>query len=242
MYFTVVGLISVFISSCGSANKLKIKEENNTVDVSKKKWVDLFDGTSLKGWHGFNKKDAVTNWVIEDGVLTCLGKTGGSDFGGDIVTEKEFGNFELKWEWKISKKGNSGLMYHVVEKPKYRAPYETGPEYQMIDDIGFGKILEKWQMAGANYAMNPADEQKKKLNAVGEWNTSRIVYKDGKVEHWLNGQLIVSFLERNPEWNREKSEGKWKDYPDYKIADRGRIALQDHGDRAWFRKIRIREL
>src|SRR5690606_21796963 len=141
------------------------------------------------------------------GVLTCLGKTGGADIGGDIVTEREFGNFELEWEWKISENGNSGLMYHVIEDAKYHAPYETGPEYQLIDDIGFGTQLEKWQEAGANYAMNPADDTKKKLNPFGEWNSSRIVYRDGQVEHWLNGQLIVSFSERTEEWNREKNEG-----------------------------------
>ncbi|WP_188504032.1 3-keto-disaccharide hydrolase [Parapedobacter pyrenivorans] len=242
MYFMAAGLMGVFMIACGSGNRTADQHVNDVGAESTGEWISLFDGTSLNGWHGFNKPGTVDNWVVEQGVLTCLGKTGGGDIGGDIVTDEEFGNFELEWEWKISEQGNSGLMYHVVEDSKYNAPYETGPEYQLIDDIGFGAKLEKWQEAGANYAMNPADNSKKKLNPVGEWNTSKIVYKDGNVEHWLNGALIVAFSEGTPDWNKEKNEGKWKDYPDYKITNNGRIALQDHGDRAWFRNIRIREL
>lgn len=235
-FMGVLSLVGALLVSCGSANRSS--EGASTGDG----WEPLFDGVSLDGWRGFNRPGPVDNWVVEDGVLTCLGKTGGADIGGDIVTEREFGNFELEWEWKISPKGNSGLMYHVVEDTKYKAPYETGPEYQLIDDAGFGSQLEKWQEAGANYAMNVADDAKKKLSPVGEWNLSRVVYRDGDVEHWLNGELIVAFSERTPEWNQEKNEGKWKDFPDYKIADKGKIALQDHGDRAWFRNMRIKEL
>ncbi len=239
MCFIAIAFPNVFTVACGSGTRTYVQQVK---DGLQGEWIMLFDGVSLHGWHGFNKPGMVDNWVVEDGVLTCLGKTGGGDIGGDIVTAREFGNFELEWEWKIAEKGNSGLMYHVVEDPKYRAPYETGPEYQLIDDAGFGDKLEEWQKAGANYAMNVADERKKKLYPAGEWNTSRIIYRDGHVEHWLNGQKIVAFAERTPEWDKEKNEGKWKDFPDYKISNKGKIALQDHGDRAWFRKIRIREL
>ncbi|WP_353197473.1 DUF1080 domain-containing protein [Parapedobacter defluvii] len=228
--FILFSILSYLLASCASNGG-----KNDT-------WIPLFDGKSLAGWHGFNKAGPVDNWVVEDGVLTCLGKTGGSDVGGDIVTEREFGNFELEWEWKIAPGGNGGLMYHVVESPKYKAPYETGPEYQLIDDIGFPGKLEDWQKAGANYAMNPADTAKKQLNPVGEWNSSKIVYHNGHVEHWLNGQKIVEFEEGTEAWSNEKKAGKWKDYPDYKLVDKGKIALQDHGDRAWFRNMRIREL
>jgi hypothetical protein len=132
-------------------------------------------------------------------------------------------------------------MYHVVEDPKYKAPYETGPEYQIIDDIGFPGKLEEWQKAGADYAMNLPNE-KKILKPVGDWNTSRIIFNKGHVEHWLNGEKIVEFEKGTDKWNKEKSEGKWKDYPDYALTNKGRIALQDHGNKAYFRKILIREL
>ncbi len=236
------GLLSAACASPDTGSSTDGHEENTEKGEIQGEWISLFDGESLRGWHGYNKSGAVENWIVEDSALHCLGMTGGSDFGGDLVSDSTFANFELYWEWKISEGGNSGLMYHVVEDEKYKAPYETGPEFQMIDDIGFPSALENWQKTGANYAMNAADEQKKRLQPVGEWNTSRIIYKDGKVEHWLNGELIVDFEEGTDQWNEEKTTGKWKDFPDYKIANQGKIALQDHGDSAWFKNIRIRKL
>lgn len=140
------------------------------------------------GWHGFNKSGEVSNWTVEDGALVCLGAAKDAS-GGDIVTDKEFEDFELVWDWKVDESSNSGVMYHVVESPKYHAPYETGPEYQVIDDIGLPGVLEEWQQAGADYAMNLANN-KKVLKPVGEWNSSKIVFDEGHVEHWLNGEKI----------------------------------------------------
>lgn len=226
------------------ANVTSSNSDTNTtvMDTTSKTgdWISLFDGKTLNGWHGFNKKGEIKNWMIEDGAMVCLGAAEG-DTGGDIVTDRDFENFELEWEWKITKGGNSGVMYHVIEDPKYKAPYETGPEYQVIDDIGFPGKLEEWQKAAADYAMNETNE-KKKLNPVGEWNSSRIVFDKGHVEHWLNGEKVVEFQAWTDEWNKEKKEGKWKDFPDYGIAKSGKIALQDHGNKVYFRNIRIREL
>jgi hypothetical protein len=161
--------------------------------------------------------------------------------GWHVVTDKKFTDFELKWDWKIEKGCNSGVMYHVVEGPKWHAPYETGPEYQIIDDIGFPQKLENWQKAGADYAMHTANDQKV-LKPVGEWNSSRIVFRKGHVEHWLNGKKIVEFEAWSDDWNKKRTEGKWKDYPDYGKAKTGEIALQDHGDKAYYKNIFIREL
>lgn len=197
----------------------------------------LFDGKSLSGWHGFNKSGKIENWTIEEGAMVCLGAAEG-DTGGDIVSDGEYENFELSWEWKIDKGGNSGVMYHVIESSKYKAPYETGPEYQMLDDRPDTK---DWQSTGADYAMYTANE-KKKLKPAGEWNTSKIIFDQGHVEHWLNGEKIVQFQAWSDEWKQKKEEGKWKDFPDYGLAKKGRIALQDHGQKAYFRNIMIREL
>jgi hypothetical protein len=204
-------------------------------------WVSLFDGKTFTGWHGFNKgTDSIKNWMIEDSALVCLGAAKDAH-GGDIVTDKSYGNFELEWDWKVTKGANSGVMYHVIEDKKYQAPYETGPEYQVIDDIDFPEKLEDWQKAGADYAIMPANE-KKKLNPVGQWNSSRLIYNNGHVEHWLNGEKVVEFDRSSDTWKNMRATGKWKDYPDYGKADSGGIALQDHGNKVYFKNIRIKEL
>lgn len=237
----LLAVLTATALSCNSG-KQSADETPSQPEETQHDWILLFDGETLHGWHGFNQAEEVGNWVVEDGLLTCLGKTDESNRRVDLVTDVDFSNFELEWEWKISEGGNSGLLYHVVEDPKYRSSHETGPEYQLIDEIGFPGTLESWQLAAANYAMNPADNAKKELKPVGEWNLSKIVYDNGHVEHWLNDQKVVSFEEETPEWNQEKEEGKWKDYPDYKRVNKGKIALQDHGDPIWFRNIRIKEL
>jgi hypothetical protein len=227
-------------SDSKSATEVEATQTEISESAPEGEWVSLFDGKSLTGWHGYNKTGEVTNWTVEDGALVCLGAAKDAH-GGDIVTDQKFDNFELTWDWKVDKGSNSGVMYHVVEDPKYKAPYETGPEYQIIDDIGFPEKLEPWQQAGADYGMQVANE-KKKLKPVGEWNSSKIVYNNGHVEHWLNGEKIVEFDANSPEWAKEKKEGKWKDYPDYASVRSGAIALQDHGNKAYFKNIKIRPL
>ena len=216
-----------------------IKAEKNAAK-KKGEWISLFDGKTLNGWHGYNKTGPVKNWDIEDGALVCLGAAKDAS-GGDIVTDKKFSNFELKWEWKVDKGSNSGVMYHVLEGPKWHSPYETGPEYQIIDDVTFPEHLEVWQQAGADYAMHPANDQKV-LKPVGEWNTSKIIFNKGHVEHWLNGKKIVEFDANSDDWKQKRAAGKWKDYPDYAKSMTGEIALQDHGDKAYYKHILIREL
>ncbi|MBN8851576.1 MAG: DUF1080 domain-containing protein [Sphingobacteriales bacterium] len=207
----------------------------------KGKWIKLFDGKTLKGWHGFNKGAApVKNWTVIDGALVCLGAAPDAA-GGDLVSDGQYENFILEWDWKVDKGSNSGVMYHVVEDKKYHSPYQTGPEYQIIDDVTFPEKLEEWQKAGADYAMHPANANKK-LAQVGQWNSSKIVFNHGHVEHWLNGKKIVEFTAWDKDWNNKKAKGKWKDYPDYGLARTGFLALQDHGNKAYYKNIRIKAL
>lgn len=207
-----------------------------TRDEAAAGWRLLFDGKTTAGWHVYGR-DRVEGWDIADGALIALGK--GGDHANDIVTNDEFENFELVVDWKLSPRANSGIFYHVVEQGD-EAAYATGPEYQLIDDNGWPDKLEGWQHTAANYAMRPPSTQAAK--PVGQWNHTRIVVNSGRVEHWLNGVKVVDDEMWTPDWEARVKAGKWKDYPGYGRAKKGRIGLQDHGNRIWFRNIKIKTL
>lgn len=229
--FTALLLI---ISGCGNS---KSKNQSTTFPDNTNEWISLFNGENLNGWRSFHS-DSISGWTVEDSCLTALGE--GGDLGGDIVSIEMYDNFILELEWKIAPEGNSGILYRVLEEGR-TTTYETGPEYQLLDDIGFPVPVENWQKTAANYAMNPAGENKV-LNPVGEFNTTRIVVDSSYVEHWLNGQKVVEYTLWTPEWTVQKETGKWKDYPDYGMAKKGYISLQDHGSKVWFKNIRLKKL
>jgi len=237
----ILGLIGLLVlaSSCKEDKKKMdvVADTMKTETVAESEWVSLMDPNL---WRGFNEASLPDNWQFKDEVIECYG-TGG-DIGGDIITKERYDNFELYLEWKISKGGNSGIFYHVVEDSIYKAPYETGPEYQLLDDEGFPGTVEDWQASGANYAMHVADKSKKVLRPIGEWNTSKIIFDKGTVEHWLNGEKIVSFNKYSEDWKTKRNSGKWNDFPDYGKSDSGHLGLQDHGAGVWFRKVKVRPL
>lgn len=217
-------------------------EQHNTLTREEQDagWRLLFDGQSINNWHVYGK-DGVSGWKVENGELVALGEAGLEGLGNDIVSNEVFENFELSLEWKISEEGNSGIFFNVVEDTtKYKAVYETGPEYQLIDDVGFPMKLEDWQKSGANYGMHaPA---KAAYKPVGTFNHSRIVVQNGQVAHWLNGEKVVAYTLWTPEWEQLIAAGKWEDFPDYGLARKGHLALQDHGNQIWFRNIKVKTL
>ena len=213
------------------------EDHSSTRTGNDSNWEFLFDGRNADHWRGYRQEGMPDGWVVRDNMLIALGQ--GGDEAGDIVTREQFEDFELSLEWSISEGGNSGIFFHVLENG-YPVVYATGPEYQLIDDVGFPEPLEEWQKTGANYAMHVAGD--KTLMPVGEWNTSRIKVQDAHVEHWLNGEMILSYTLWSPEWLSMTKTSKWKDYPHYGRAIKGHIGLQDHGSEVAFRNIMIRDL
>lgn len=209
-------------------------------------WELLFNGRDLDGWKRYGHDTIGPLWSVREGAIvvdgTGLGEGSGAH-GGSLMTIKQFGNFELTVDWKISAAGgNSGILYHVVEKPEYKTDYATGPEAQIIDDAGWtGGELTDRQKVGANYDMFEAAPTRK-VNPVGEWNTTRVVYLNGHVEHWLNGDKVVEFEEGSPEYEARYKKSKWVDYPGWNKSKIGSISLQDHGAPVYFRNVKIKAL
>lgn len=196
-------------------------------------WRPLFDGTSTAGWRGFRAKGLpAKGWKLESGALHHLAGAG----GGDIVTIDEYGDFELRFEWKVGPGANSGVLYRVGEDED--AAWRTGPEYQILDDDQHGDGKDSKTSAASMYALyEPA---RKQLKPVGEFNEGRIVVRGGKVEHWLNGTRVVSCDLGSPESAAKIAASKFKDLPGFAKRPEGRIALQDHGGDVWYRNLRIR--
>lgn len=235
LFLSCVTLAALTFASCTPV-------QHNTLTENEKAegWQLLFDGQTLNGWRDYNGTALTGPWEVVDGTIQADG--GGSDANGYIVTDKQYENFELQWDWKISKGGNSGMLYHVVERPGFAVPYITGPEYQLIDDVNFAEPLEDWQRCGVDYAMYLPDFSAIKVKPAGEWNTSKIIFDNGHVEYYMNGEKTIEFDAWTDDWYARKNSGKWSNAPEYGLAKKGVICLQDHGYPAWFRNIKIKEL
>ncbi len=199
-------------------------------------WKLLFDGNSLDGWRTYKNKEA-SSWEIVNGTLHCMPFDSASQ-RADLITVDQYENFELAFEWKIGPQGNSGVMYRVTEA--YEEPYLSGPEYQLLDDVGYPGETKEVNTSGANYDMHAP--QNKKLNPAGEWNTTKVVVNGNHVEHWLNEIKVVEYELRSPDWQQRKDASKWKDEKGYGMTSKGHIDLQDHGGEVWLRNIFIRIL
>jgi hypothetical protein len=234
-------------SACNTNPASRTTEEASPQQQStetENEWISLFDGESLDGWHTYGKETAGSAWKAEDGVL-YLDASRKEDWqtegGGDILTEQEFEDFHLQLEWKISKNGNSGIMFYVKEDPeRYEYPWHTGPEMQILDTEGHpdGKIYK--HRVGDLYDLIAAEENAAK--PVGEWNEVEVISKDAQLDFYLNDVHIVSTSLWDENWQQLIEESKFKDMPDFGAMKRGKIALQDHGDPVWFRNIRIKRL
>jgi hypothetical protein len=220
--------LALLLSACST-------HKAQTAPAKSAKWTALFDGKTTTGWRSFKKTDfPAKGWVIEDGWLHCLGQK-----GGDIITDGEFDNFELEWDWKIAPAGNSGVKYFITESRKTA----IGHEYQMIDDDREpdAKIAQGKHITASFYdVLKPT--VKPPVRPVGEINHSRIVVRGNHVEHWLNGTKVLEYECGSDALKAAVAESKFKAVEGFGEKIRGHILLQDHHSQAWFRNIRIKEM
>ena len=200
-------------------------------------WTQLFDGTSLKGWRGYKQKDASkTRWKVEGGMLTVDPGDGGDTRGArDLITEGTYDNFELAFEWKVSPGGNSGVKYFVLED----RDSAIGHEYQIIDDAKHADAkIGAHRQTAAFYDVLPAE--KRPVKPAGEFNESRVVVNGRNVEHYLNGTRVLQYELSSPALVTAIEKSKFKGIERFGRPQKGHILLQDHGDRVWYRSVRIR--
>ncbi len=206
----------------------------STTDSAEAGWRSMFDGQTADQWRAYRGDRLPAGWQVVDGALTRVASA------GDIVTREEFQDFELALEWKVEPGGNSGIMYRVAEAPELETVWQSGPEYQLLDDARHPDGRRPETSAGACYGLYPAPRGV--VRPAGEWNETRIVIQGNHVEHWLNGQRVVSYELGSGDWEERVRRGKFATMPRYGREPRGHIALQDHGDRVAYRNIRIRLL
>ncbi len=213
--------------------------------VQEKGFTSLFDGKTTKGWHSYGRPVAGNSWKVLDGALynDPTYKKDESEKRGscDLLTDKEYENFHLKIDWKISNNGNSGVILWVQEDTaKYKQTYFTGPEMQVLDNDGHadGKIFK--HRAGNLYDLVAGKEGA--VKPVGEWNTSEIISNKGKLDFVLNGVTVMSTVYGDDNWKQMIAGSKFKAMPDFGKIFRGHIALQDHGNEVWYKNIMIKKL
>lgn len=247
----LLSVMMLIIISCTTTNSndpmalyLQVTKNPTPNTLTKKEikegWKLLFDGTTTAGWHGYNLKGFPDSWVIEDGAFTM--NTVGRQESQDIITNDKYRDFAFSLEYKLTPAANSGVIYQVAEDTTYKFPYETGPEFQIVDHEGWTDTvkLKDWQINGANYAMYPP--MTKPYKPIGEWNKLFLYVKGNDVTQILNDSVTVKYVKNSDEWTKLRNSGKWAAFPDWGKFDEGYISLQNHGTKVWFRNIKIKDL
>jgi len=235
--------VGCVLYSGSSLTAQSVSEQPNTLTQKEKDngWVLLFDGKTTNGWHSYNKNLVTKNWAVADGALVMDPKAKDNDNAGDIVTDKEYENYEFVTDWKISEGGNSGIIFDIKEDPKFRDTYNTGAEMQVLDNVKAEDNKKENHLAGLLYDMSgtPALSKPK---PVGEWNHARIIQNKGHLTFYFNGIKTVDVQEGSNDWKKMIANSKFKTWADFMTSPKGKIAFQDHGHEVFFRNIKIKTL
>ena len=208
----------------------------NTLTAAEKAagWRLLFDGQSLDSWRGYRREALPeAGWDIKDGTLRTVAKVK----GGELITRQTYNDFEFAWEWRVAPGGNNGVKYFVTEA----RPQSPGHEYQMIDDAGYPGKLSANHHTADFYDVLPAAADKP-VRPPGEWNSSRVVVRGTRVEHWLNGRNVLTYELGSAAVKAGIEKSKFKGHPGFGEKIAGHIMLTYHEDECWYRSLKIREL
>jgi hypothetical protein len=236
---SVLYLLVLSNSAYSQDNKLTDKE-------NKEGWQLLFDGKSMNKWRSASSDSFPSKgWAIDNGVI-FINDNGGRQSGGDIITKEQFDDFELTVDFKLTEGANSGVKYsvHIFNPPVPGLGAVLGPEYQLLDDdrhpdAKAGRDGDR--KLGSLYDMLPSKTDKT-LRAIGEWNTARIVSKGNHVEHWLNGTKVLEYDKTSDAYKYAFAQSKFKEVTGYGKSEKGYILLQDHGNKVFFKNIKIRKI
>nr|MBC7612483.1 DUF1080 domain-containing protein [Pseudopedobacter sp.] len=212
----------------------------NSQQKSLKGYDDLLN-SGTANFHTYGKSMVGAAWTVDEGTLHFNPNITDASQRGDLATNENYGNFHLMYDWKIAANGNSGVMFHVNDDfSKYAQPYFTGPEMQVLDNMGHpdAKIIK--HRAGDLYDLISCS--KETVKPAGEWNHAEIISDNGKLDFILNGETVVSTTMWTDGWNKMVAASKFKDMPDFGKERTGKIVFQDHGNEVWFKNIMIKKL
>jgi hypothetical protein len=242
-YFTMKKWLLGAVAIIGFGSAVVAQEANTLTKQEKKEgWKLLFDGKTTKGWHTYLKDTVGSKWVVKDGAIV-FDPSKPKEGGGDIVTNESFENFELSLEWKISKGGNSGIIFDIQETPENGATYMSGPEMQVLDNINADDNKKQTHLAGCLYDMH-GDATVSKPVPVGEWNHAVIKQNKGHLTLILNGITTYDGQIGSKEWNEMVAHSKFKnpEFANFAKVAKGKIALQEHPGSSQWRNIKIKLL
>lgn len=224
--------VAALVVACGGNMQRTRDPEAFIRDSTRGGWIPLFDGRTLTGWHTYQQANGVTSgWTVDDGAIRTDGDA------RDLVSDQQYGSFELELEWKVAPGANSGIFYWANEGTG--EIYENAPEMQVLDDTGHPDGRSPLTAAGSLYALYPAPIAL--VKPVGEWNQVRIVARGGKVQQWLNGVKVVDVNFDSRKFKEKVAASKFNQWLTFGKSRRGHLGLQSHGGTVWFRAIRIKD-